>query len=170
MLTSQLYCRDSVTCAVRIRKHFRMLPKLHLRTLFLAGLVATILACRAQNTTGFGWTTVCEWHSAAPLPGYSMALDRYRIWLTGNSFQKCEPPKFAALEQRHSNTLWFESQKYCDVFVVISGDQQNVRANVVVRVHDPLFHFRATQTELKDYTDYVSSELHKLWHPGMGNQ
>ena len=50
--------------------------------------------------------------------------------------------------------------------LVTSGDQQNVRANVVVRVHDSLFHFQATPMELMDYTDYVSSELHKLWHVG----
>jgi|JI10StandDraft_1071094.scaffolds.fasta_scaffold45866_3 hypothetical protein len=123
-----------------------------------------------RNATRFGWTTAREFYSAAPLPGYSIALDRYRAWLTSNSFQKCDAPKFASEEQRHSNPQWFQSQKYCDVFVVTSGDQQSVRANVVVRVHDPLFHFRATQRELKEYTDQVSSELYKLWHPGMGNQ
>ncbi len=158
---------DCVISVVRIRKHFRMLPRLQLRTLFIfVGLVPIILAFWVQNATRFGWTTVCEWHSTAPLPGYSMALDRFRAWLTGNSFQKCEAPKFANLEKRHTNTLWFESKKYRDIFVGTSGDQQNVRANVVVRVHDPLFHFRATQMERKDYTDYVSSELHKLWHVG----
>ena len=148
-----------------------MLPRIRLKTLFaFVGFVAIILACWVQNATRFSWTIACEWHSAAPIPGYTLALDRYRTWLIDNSFLKCKSPDFATQELRHANTQWFKSQKYLGVFVVTSGDQQNVRANIVVRVHDPLFNFRSTKSELRDYTDYASGELHKLWHPGLENQ
>lgn len=139
-----------------------------LRTLFaFVGLLAIVFTCWVQNANRFGWTAVCEWHSAIPISGYSFALDRYRGWLSNNSFQQCAAPRFATLEQDQANTQWFQSQTHRDVFVVTSGDQQNVRANVMVQVHDSLFNLRATQSELKHYTDHVSGELHRLWHPGL---
>lgn len=148
-----------------------MFPKLKLKTLFVVvGVLAVLVAFWVRNSTRFGWSTDCTWSSAAPLPGYSTGLTRYRNWLTQHSFQKCDVPEFAGLEEQPTNTQWFQSQKYPDVFVVTSGDQQHVRGNVVVRVNDLFFHFRATEEELRKYTDYVSGELHKLWHPSMGSQ
>ncbi len=79
---------------------------------------------------------------------------------------RCTQIRYLGTTFKHQ---WFQSQKYSDVFVATWGDQQNVSGKIVVQVNDPLFHFRATEKELRDYTDYVSSELHQLWHPGMGN-
>ena len=154
--------------SVRIFRALHMIQRPRLRTFFVfASIPAIMFTCWLQNASRFGWTAACEWHSAIPIAGYSFALDRYRSWLINNAFQQCAAPRFATLELEQANTQWFQSQTHRDVFVVTSGDQQNVRANVVVQVHAPLFNHRATQSELKDYTDNVSDKLHMLWHPGL---
>jgi hypothetical protein len=131
------------------------------------GVFAILLSCFLWNAPRFGWRTDCEWHSAAALPGYSAALLAYRSWLSDNLFRECDVPGFAKRDAPHAETKWYQSQKYPEVFVVTSGDLQCVRANIVVSVQDPLFSFRATQKELKTYTDEVSEKLHNLWNPNM---
>jgi hypothetical protein len=150
-----------------------MLPQIHLKSLFAIVALAAIGAWAwMQNPTRFAWTTVCEFHSFVPIPGYPEALVNYRTWLLENSFSECVPPSFGANELQYTDTKWFQSNEYPDIFVLTSGDEQNVIANVVVDVKDPMFIFlaRATQSELKDYTEHVSGELHKLGHPMLDRQ
>jgi hypothetical protein len=145
-----------------------MLPQIRLKApLAFVAFVAIGGWAWAQNPTSFAWTTVCEFHSFVPIPGYSEALVNYRTWLSKNSFRECKPPSFGAKNFKCADTKWYQSNEYPEIFVLTSGDDKNVIANVVVDVEDPMFVFlaKATQSELKDYTEYLSGELHKLGHP-----
>ena len=145
-----------------------MLPQLRLKTLFLfVACVALGVTTWVQNSSSFGWTIVCEWHSFAPTPGYSEALGNYRAWLVKNSFQECDSPNIGVDEVQYTDTQWFQSDEYPEIFVLTSGDHQNVIANVVVQVEDPMFMFlgKATQSELKQYSEFVSRQLNGLGHP-----
>lgn len=150
-----------------------MLPQTPLKSLLaIVVFVALGVWLWVQNPTSFAWTTVCEFHSLVPIPGYTEALVKYRTWLSKNSFRECNPPSFGANDVQYADTKWYQSDEYPDIFVLTSGDDKNVIANVVMDVEDPFFVFlaNATQSELKDYTEYVSGELHKLGHPMLDRQ
>ncbi len=139
-------------------------------TLFmLIACFGILLTVVMQNRIQFSWNIVCECYSPIPMPGHSIALERYRTWLTKNSFLPCDVPKFSRYGPQFSDIKWFRSQQYPDIYVVTSAGQQYDLANVVVDVDVSVFHRRNTKLELRNYSNYVSRELHKL-HPMLEKQ
>jgi hypothetical protein len=146
-----------------------MIPKFRLKTLFVliacSGILLTVVM---QNRIQYSWNIVCECYSPIPMPSHS--IERYRTWLTKNSFLPCNAPKSSLYGPQFSDIKWFRSQQYPDIYVVTSAGQQYVLANVVVDVDVSVFHMRNTKLELRNYSEYVSRELHKLGHPMLEKQ